>query len=178
MRTLSFENGCFLSFLIALGFSFWVSGCSYTVVGINPSQNFLSKRTIHFPILSNATSEPLIEERLSQLISQELLTDHRIRLVNGSQEADTILKGEITSFGETTLSFDPFQNSLEVRVSVNFNLSLESLQDEEISWETQGFQTSAEYITTNDTAATRVAKDRALREIGKNIAQTIIFQIF
>jgi len=178
LRAFSFDPGWILSLLIALGASFGSSGCGYTVVGMEPSSPISSAKALHFPILSNATSEPLLEERLSQLISQELLTDHRIRLVNRSKEAHSILKGEITSFGETTLSFDQFQNSLEVRVSVNVNLTLESVQDRKIAWEAQGYQASAEYISTNDTAATRVAKDRAIREIGKIIAETILFQIF
>lgn len=178
LRACSFDQWWTLSLLIALGSSFGSSGCGYIVVGMEPSSPISSARALHFPILSNATSEPILEERLSQLISQELVTDHRIRLVNRSKDADSILKGEITSFGETTLSFDQFQNSLEVRVSVNVNLILESVQDRKITWEAQGYQASAEYISTPDTAATRVAKDRAIREIGKNIAETILFQIF
>ncbi len=166
------------SLFAALGALLWISGCGYYIVGTTETGETPLQTKLHFSTLSNTTPEPLLEERLSQLISQELLTDHRIRLVNLQGKADSLLRGEITSFGETALSFDPSRNALEYRITITINLTLESVNPQTLYWKSQGIQTSAEYLSTNDTSVTRSAKDRAIREIGKNIAELILFQLF
>jgi len=133
---------------------------------------------LYISILSNETQEPLLEKRLSHLISKELMTDGRIRLVNRSQNPNTILKGKITSFRKIPLSFNQSQNTLEYRITLTLNLSIEAISPQKVLWEGKGIQASAEYISSNETVATREAKNRAILELGKNISETILFKIF
>lgn len=163
---------------IPLAIFLWAPGCGYHFLGQENPSHHPTGIKLYISFLSNETQEPLLEKRLSHLISKELLSDGRIQLVNRSQNPNTTLKGKITSFKETPLSFNRSLNTLEYRVTLTLNLSLERISPQKILWKGKGIEASAEYISSNDILATREAKNRAIRELGKNISETILFKIF
>jgi len=163
---------------IPLALLLWAPGCGYHFVGQESPSHHPTGMKLYISFLSNETQEPLLEKRLSHLISKELLSDGRIQLVNRSQNPNTTLKGKITSFRETPLSFNQSQNALEYRVTLTLDLSIETISPQKVLWEGKGIQASAEYISSNETLATREAKNRAILELGKNISETILFKIF
>ena len=158
--------GLLASYLLLLA-SFFFTGCGYQIAG-RGAHIPEGVRTIAIPVFENKTLEPIVEEEFTPVVIREFLRDTRIEVVNRPQ-AGLVLRGSVTSYKESPLSFDQDQNVLEYRIIVITHLILVR-QSSEILWE-RDITESAEYRASSDVMSTRVAKLLALQEIARNLAQ-------
>ncbi|MBI3609507.1 MAG: LptE family protein [Nitrospirae bacterium] len=160
----------FLS-LIAL-----LSGCGYHLSGSVRLPADI--RTIAVPVFHNQTFEPTLENAVTTAVKQEFLTNGRLLVVNDSEAADLVLKGTLTSFGLTPLSFDRTKSVvLEYRVYIRAAVAVEDRRTQKVLWQDSGMESSAEYLVNPDTAANRVAQDRAIAEASKQFAENVIHRV-
>ena len=164
--------GLLASYLLLLA-SFFFAGCGYQIAG-RGAHIPEGVRTIAIPVFENKTLEPIVEEEFTPVVIREFLRDSRIEVVSRSQ-AGLVLRGSVTSYKESPLSFDRDQNVLEYRITVITHLILvrpngSSNGSGEILWE-RDVTESAEYRASSDVMSTRVAKLLALQEIARNLAQ-------
>jgi len=168
--------GLLASYLLLLA-SFFFTGCGYQIAG-RGAHIPEGVRTIAIPVFENKTLEPIVEEEFTPVVIREFLRDSRIEVVSRSQ-AGLVLRGSVTSYKESPLSFDRDQNVLEYRITVITHLILvrpngspngSSNGSGEILWE-RDVTESAEYRASSDVMSTRVAKLLALQEIARNLAQ-------
>ncbi|MBI5407683.1 MAG: LptE family protein [Nitrospirae bacterium] len=159
-------------FLLFASFSF--TGCGYQIAG-RGAHIPEGVRTLAIPVFENKTLEPIVEEELTPAVIREFLRDSRIEVVNRPQ-AGLVLRGSVTSYKESPLSFDKDQNVLEYRIIVVTHLILVRQERDAaptgILWE-RDVTESAEYRASSDVMSTRVAKLLALREIARNLAQNV-----
>jgi outer membrane lipopolysaccharide assembly protein LptE/RlpB len=154
-----------------------LAGCGYHLAGGNRLPSDV--RTIAVPVFYNETFEPALENTVTTAVKQAFLTNSRLAVVNGSEEADLVLKGRIISFGLTPLAFDRSRSVvLEYRVRIRVEVALEDHRTQKVLWKNSGMESSAEYVVnTTDTAANRVAQDHAIAEAAKLFAEDIVHRV-
>jgi len=113
--------GLLASYLLLLA-SFFFTGCGYQIAG-RGAHIPEGVRTIAIPVFENKTLEPIVEEEFTPVVIREFLRDSRIEVVNRPQ-AGLVLRGSVTSYKESPLSFDQDQNVLEYRITIVTHLIL------------------------------------------------------
>ncbi len=163
-----------------------VYGCGY----LASSQPFRSDEThlrrIAVPVFVNDTLEPALEAKLTRLIKQEFLTHRGVRIAPDPVQADWVVEGRITGFSETTLSLNPVfradknqteYQAAENRISLSVDIRILDPQERAVLWQQGGIQGSAEYVVSPDPGVSRSAKDLAIDEAAKRIAEEIWIQV-
>lgn len=161
---------------IAVLFLLIISSCGYHFAGMT-SELPSHIKGIAIPILVNGTTEPLIEITVTNKIIQTFIADGRLRVLDSSK-ADAVLKGRITAFSLTTLSFDKNNSVLEYRVTIQCELTFEDVKDRKIIWKDSAVSQSADYKVSSNVSATKAAKDRAIEEASKRLATDLVTRIF
>ena len=142
------------------------SGCGYHMAGRTQLPSDLE--TIAIPIFRNHTAEPILEDTVTSAIKREFLTNSRLGVVNDPETADLALKGTISSYGLTPLSFDRLRSVvMEYRIHIRAEITLEDVRTHKILWKDLSVEAAAEYPVTSNPATTRVAQDRANAEASR-----------
>lgn len=153
-----------------------LTGCGYHMSGAVRLSSDI--RTIAVPVFYNDTFEPALENAVTSAVKQEFLTNGRLEVVNDPDQADLILKGTVTSFGLTPLSFDRDKSVvLEYRIRIRAAIRLENPRTKKILWQNSGIEATAEYLVNPDTAANRVAQDHAVAEASKQFAENVVHRV-
>ncbi len=123
------------------------------------------------PLFKNSTFEPLLEKTLTPIFKTSLYE----RGWNISENTDQIAKtlvGQITRFGRHPISLDQVGGAREYRINISLKIAvLESKGGEESFSKT--VEGVAEYIARADSGDDRLAKDRAIREAGRDMAEQV-----
>lgn len=150
------------------------SSCGYgftPVGGIIPE----GSRTIAILSLVNGTAEPYVDVEVTKAITSEFLADGRLKVVNGDS-ADLLLRGTITKFDVTPLSYTSGSYIQQYLVSIGLNVSIEDVQTHRMIWQEKGIGSvfvSSYAVAIGDISATKIAKETAIRSSSRDIASTI-----
>src|SRR3989475_12468381 len=90
-----------------------LAGCGYSLRGNLPGHI----RSVAVPVFTNRTSEPAVENILTQAVVQAFSTNRRLRVVKPDQ-ADAILEGDGVDYQILALAFDPRANIPQYRLAV------------------------------------------------------------
>lgn len=170
-----FTVHCLLSTVYCLLFAALL-GCGYHFVGGGSALPEGIKK-VGIPLAINRTFEPGIEDVLTKALVEEFKNDGRLKVVP-NEEADLILYSEIVSFQTLPLSFEK-DLVTAYRVIMKVDFKLEDKKDKKVIWTEKGMESTlkADYRPTSDIAATRDAKDEAIRKTCKDISQDVISRI-
>ena len=163
--------------LFSFYLSIFMTGCGYhlagTESGISPDV-----KTITISTFRNHTFEPALESVVTMYVKEEFLTNSRLRVVTGAGQADLLLEGTIISFSLTPIAFDQKRSVVvEYRVTIYMDIHLQDLRSREILWKDSSLETTAEYFVNADTSVTRVARDRAVAEASKHLAENLVSRV-
>jgi len=125
--------------LSILLFSFFVFSCGYHLVGTSSSLPKNVKK-IYVPTFKNNTSQPEVEERLTDAVSKEISQRGMFQLVKSKDEADGILLGEISQFDLVPVNLDKEGRALEYQIIVSLKVSLKSSDEKETYWQNDSFR--------------------------------------
>ncbi len=151
-----------------------VSSCGYhftMVGGVVPED----AKTIAIPVFINDTLEPYADVEVTKAVVEEFLTDARLRVVS-PESADLVLRGRITKFLLTPLSYTADSYVQQYSVSITVDLSLQDARTQKILWQEAGASTiftSSYSVTIGDITATKIAKETAIKNACSDIASTI-----
>lgn len=137
---------------LILSFSFFLFSCGYHLVGTSSSLPEEVK-IIYIPTFKNNTSQPEIEERLTDAVSKEVSQRGILKLARSLEEADGILEGEINQFDLVPVNLDKDGRALEYQIVVGLRVSLKSPDREKIYFENDSFRFYERYpidITSTD----------------------------
>ncbi len=155
---------------VLLGFS----GCVYPrPIALNAPFSNLS-----VPLFQNATFEPLLEKTLTSIFKTTLYeqgwqVNAGASAQDDAQEKSKVLIGRITSFGRKPISLDQIGRAREYRINITLKVTLLKSKDgaERFSKLIEG---EAEYIARPGSEEDRTAKDRAIREAGRDMAHRLL----
>lgn len=132
-------------------------------------------KTISVPVFFNATNEPYVDVEVTQAVVEEFMTDGRLKVIS-LEDAELALRGKVTSYEVTPLSYDPASFVQQYRVLLVVEARLEDVRSKKILWQEAGIQSSliSDYpVKIGDIRATRVAKDAAIKKASQDIAWTL-----
>ena len=115
-----------------------LSSCGYHLVGTSSSLP-PNVRSLHIPAFINRTSQPELEQRLSDTVSREFINRGQLKLVADAAQADALLKGEITNFGMIPLSLDAQGRATEYQIGITLKVTLTSADGKTVYWENPSF---------------------------------------
>jgi hypothetical protein len=161
------------------------SSCGYRFTplgGIVPE----GAKSIAVPVFLNTTYEPYVDVELTKAVTDEFLTDGRLKIAN-LDDADLVLRGKVVKFTLTPAAYAaPISNLPDAYVqtyNVTFVVSfiLEDRKTQKILLQEKGLNATfiASYPVTLSTGertgitATKLAKEAALQKACKDIAATI-----
>ncbi|HET7433903.1 MAG TPA: LptE family protein [Thermoanaerobaculia bacterium] len=150
-----------------------LSGCGYALVG---HSNMLdpSIHTIEVPTFVNRTTRVELEQRLTQSVSEELVSRGRLRLVTDAKEADVLLRGSIDSFGIFPIAFDQGR-ATRYQISITANIELlDHRNGDKVLWKNDQYRFTENYEVNVASTDAFDQESRAIREIAVRFAESLV----
>lgn len=131
-------------------------------------------RTIAIPLFYNATSEPILEKELTQIFKETFYTQGW-QVQNKHMETGKILRGRIIAFSvtPTVLGLTGGARAYQMKIILAVHVGQKDMVDAILEINLEGI---SEYTARPNSAADRAAKNRAIREAAREMAErTVIF---
>lgn len=127
------------------------------------------RQTIAIPLFENATFEPLLGKRISQIFKETFISrGWEVRSDPG--RADLVLRGRITRYHRAPVSLNLQGQAREYRVQIGLQFHLQQSEGKRF---VTSVEENTEYIARPDVKASRIAEDRAIREAGQKMAERL-----
>jgi len=114
------------------------ASCGYHLVGTSSALP-PNIRSLYIPVFMNSTSQPELEQRLSDTVNREFVNRGQLRLVPEVAQADAVLIGEITNFGMIPLTLDQQGRATEYQIGITLKVTLKSVDGKTVFWENPSF---------------------------------------
>lgn len=147
-------------------------GCGYAMVG-----GEATTINVAVPLFENRTFEPFLEARITERVKSRLVATGPWRLVNRPGRAHLVIRGAVSGFGTSPVSFDAAHHALEQRVTVTAEVSAVRTGSPEVPVWQGTLSGSADYTELGDSLETRAAKNRAIEEAGDALAQDLVARL-
>jgi len=161
----------FISAIIVLN----LAGCGYHLAGSVSSLPSDIKK-IAIPQFSNKTLRPDIENQFTNALLDEFSKGKKVEVV-GESLADAVVKGVITSFDNSPISFKSGDVIQEYRVTVGLEVSLIERADESVIWKDKNISYFSEYKNDPDAAIAEANRDAAIKKIAGDVARQLYSNI-
>lgn len=160
---------------VALSCAFTLPACGYHLAGTVSSLPPDVKK-IAIPQFSNKTLRPDIENQFTNALLDEFAKGKKVEVV-GENDADAVVRGVITSFENTPISYKGGDVIQEYRVTVRLEVSLTKKADESVIWKDKNISYFSEYKNDPDVAIAEANRDAAVRKIAVDIARQLYSNI-
>ena len=165
------RNWSVLWFSLAL-----LPGCGYHLVGTSSSLP-PDIRSLYIPAFINRTSQPELEQRLSDTVSREFINRGQLKLVADAAQADALLKGEITNFGMIPLTLDAQGRATEYQIGITLKVTLTSPDGKTSYWENPSFVYQEKYPIDPSSPDYFDQLNTAVDQISTKFAQALVTTI-
>lgn len=152
-----------------------LSGCGYHLAGTGSSLP-PDVKNIAIPQFSNKTLRPDIENQFTNALLDEFVKGKKVAVVEESG-ADAVVKGVITGFETTPISFKGGDIIQEYRVTVTLEVSLIKKSDESVIWRDKNVSYFTEYKNDPDVAISEANRDTAIKKIASDVARQLYSNI-
>ena len=149
-------------------------GCGYHLSGAG-SLLPAGTKTIAVLAFINATNEPYVDAGVTLAVTGEFVADGRLR-VTDAETADVILRGRVTKYDVTALSYTSDSYVQQYKVTLIVEASLQERKSQKMLWKESGIESVfiASYnVVIGDVNATKIAKDQAIQKASQDIAWTV-----
>ncbi len=148
-------------------------GCGYALVG-RASNIPEDVKSVYLAPFENETNRSQIDQILTQAIANELVTRRRFSLASTVAEADATLRGAVTQFRVTPVSFDRDGRADEYEITIVAEMRFQRTDSEEILWEASNYTFRENYEVDTDDTSFIDLEDFALEETSIRFAQTMV----
>jgi len=145
--------------------------CGYHLAGTVSSLPPDVKR-IAIPQFSNKTLRPDIENQFTNALLDEFAKGKKVEVVEEGK-ADAVVKGTITAFDTTPISYAGGDIIQEYRVTVRLEASLVKKTDEAVAWKDKNIAYFADYKNDPDVAISEANRDAAIKKIAVDVARQL-----
>lgn len=150
------------------------AGCGYALVG-RASTVPADVRSVRIDPLENQTARAQVEQILTRAITDELVTRQRLTVVSGAEPADSELRGTVTGFGVTPVTFDPSGRATEYEISITARVEFRrSGEDGEVLWSTDRYLFRENYPVELSATEYFDRENLAIEEVAEKFAETLV----
>lgn len=139
------------------------------LIGCVHKEQRQSPLSIYIPIFENKTIQYGLEERITNLLIEELLKDDDLEISPQEETSTAVLKGEITSYQRTPISYDQNGGVKRYKVYLQIAFSLYSSMNQGVLFQKQIDET----VTYASTESEETAIENALLNLAHDIARLI-----
>lgn len=161
--------------LISILLFFSLSACGYHLAGTVSSLP-PDVKTIAIPQFSNKTLRPDIENQFTNALLDEFAKGKKVEVVEEGK-ADAVVKGVITAFDATPISYTGGDVIQEYRVTVRLEVSLVKKADEAVIWKDKNISYFADHKNDPDVAVSEANRDAAIKKIAVDLARQMYSNI-
>jgi outer membrane lipopolysaccharide assembly protein LptE/RlpB len=147
-----------------------LAGCGYSLRTSMPP----GIKSIHVPVLVNKTSEPGIEDFITQALTQAVVQSGRVRIAGSAQDADATLEGSIVEYRLTSLSFDSSANVTSYRLIIGLALTFTDLKQKKILWKQDRIEERADFQVAGQVSQTIAREQVAVQKAAVDVARAIV----
>lgn len=104
---------------LALGLLVLAAGCSYSP---SPAMFPAHLKTLAVPVLRNGTTEPNLEQEVTEAIVNRFVQNNKLRVVSES-DADLVLTGAVVKYTNSVFGFNAREQAQEYQVAVSVQLT-------------------------------------------------------
>lgn len=144
-------------------------GCGYTLGGSLPEHI----QTVAVPIFRNSTTEPFLEDFITQAVVNAFATSGRLRVV-GRGAADALLEGEIIGYELIPIAVVAGQTIAQYRLQVTMNLVFRDLRRNELLWQERGLTEVADFRVQGRVSDTIAREEVAVRQAAVEIGRKVV----
>ena len=145
-------------------------GCGYTLKTTPPH----GLETVYVETFKNGTYEPGLEIDLTNGILSRFLFDGTLR-VTGKEEADAILRGNLTKFVREPLRYTSTEEIEEYRLVLTVDLSLWDSRTQTVLWEEKNFVGDTSFFVTGPLAKSEEkAREAAIAKLARRIVDRTV----
>jgi curli biogenesis system outer membrane secretion channel CsgG len=151
-----------------------LSSCGYhftPVGGVVPE----SAKSIAILTFLNNTNEPYVDIEVTKAVTDEFLTDGRLRVVS-LEGADLILKGSVVKYEVIPQSYTAQSYVQQYLVGIGVNVSVEEVKTHKVIWQENGLGTvfvASFPVAIGDITSTKIAKEAAIKRASQDVASTL-----
>ena len=146
-----------------------LAGCGYSFHGTLPAH----VKTISVPIFVNRTQQPAVEGVITRAIVDAFATNGRLRVVR-SEDADSILEGEVLQYTVGAIAVDPSLAVQQYRLAVTLNLRMRDVRMNTLLFERSNFNEQADFLVAGSVAQTISIEATALQQAATEIARSVV----
>jgi outer membrane lipopolysaccharide assembly protein LptE/RlpB len=146
-----------------------LGGCGYSFHGTLPNH----VKTIAVPIFINRTQQPAVEGVITRAIVDAFATNGRLRVVR-TEDADSILEGEVLQYNVNAIAVDPSLNVQQYRLGVTLNLRMRDVRLNRLLFEQANFSEQADFLVAGSVAQTLSIEAGALQQAATQIARSVV----
>jgi hypothetical protein len=145
-------------------------GCSYSP---SPALFPPHLRTLAVPVLKNTTTEPGLEQEVTDALVNRFLQDNKLRIVPES-EADLVVSGAIVRYTNSVFGFNAREQAQEYQVAVGVQLTARDRVKNREMWRDDNLVRTTNYFVV--AAAGQPASDQfiARRDAISKLADAVI----
>jgi hypothetical protein len=172
--------------LVAVLAAALATGCAgYRLAGRGGVSSFIPEgvRTIGVPQFGNRTSQPQLDQRISEALINEFVRRGRYQVLPESRGADVVLEGIIESYRTAPVTFSESGRYDRVEVTVTAQIRLVQMSPEKVLWAQNHYVFRGQYdLPQTQTApgSLKVVVDQeivAIDEIALDFAQSVVTTI-
>lgn len=161
--------GLLLAAVLLLG------GCGYHLPG--RGENLPPEvQTLHIELFGNRTTEPFLENRITDSVTDRFARKRTLRLVEKGERADAVLSGVVAAYRTTPISYDRNDVITEYRSTMSIAATLRQTADDRVLWK-GSVDWSEEYPASLDKSAQEDNEAAAIVVIVDRLAQELYSRI-
>jgi len=153
-----------------------VPSCGYTLVGRGA---FLPEyiQTVAIPTFVNRTSTFEVEIRLTDAVTTEFIGRGNFRVIGEVQNADAVLRGEITSFNSRPVQLDVQDQARQYQITITASVTFTDLVQNKVLFTNNSFLFRGDYLLQEAPGAFFDISNIAIDQIAQEFARSVVSSI-
>lgn len=143
---LSLYRACAVTLLSGMA----AMGCGYHLIGSRVAVPG-NVRSLQIGAFANETLEFGLQERLVFALEREFFRRGGLRIEEGAEDADAVLRGAILDFRARPVAFDADDEAIQYEVVLKVECTLERREDGEVLWRARSIRAIDEFSVRTDT---------------------------
>jgi hypothetical protein len=165
----------YLFLLVLVFFLPW--GCGYTNPYVQKNSQENLNKTLHITTWQNRTNELGLESVYFRIFNGWFKKSGIVDVIQGDDQADLKLTGEISSIDLPGLFYDTFDEIIEIKIKLTINFTLYDQHTKTILWQEKQFTFYKPFLLDPSREKTLYNKQTALLHIGDEIGELIYLRI-